>query len=58
MLGGLLPESAREGYARFERFGPLILLGIILGDYLLGWGILWTIMGPIIGALISLATGY
>ena len=58
VVGGLVPESMRESYARFERFGPLILLGIILGDYLLGWGILWTIMGPIIGALISLATGF
>ncbi len=58
VLGGLLPDSMAQTYARYERFGPLILLGIILGDYLLGWGILWTIMGPIIGALISLATGY
>lgn len=58
VLGGLLPDSMAEGYAKFERFGPLVLLGIILGDYLLGWGILWTIMGPIVGALISLATGY
>lgn len=58
VVGGLVPESKRESYARFERFGPLILLGIILGDYLLGWGILWTIMGPIVGFLISLATGY
>ncbi len=58
VLGGLLPERMAEGYARYERFGPLILLGIILGDYLLGWGILWTVMGPVIQALISMATGY
>ena len=58
VLGGLIPDSMQQSYARFERFGPLILLGIILGDYLLGWGVLWTIMGPIVRLLISLATGY
>ena len=58
VLGGLLPASMSEGYAKFERFGPLILLGIIIGDYVLGWGILWAIMGPTVGFLISLATGY
>lgn len=58
VVGGLLPDSMAEGYARFERFGPLILLGIILGDYLLGWGILWNIIGPVVRVLISLATGY
>ena len=58
VVGGLLPESMAEGYAKFERFGPLILLGIILGDYLLGWGILWNVIGPIVRILISLATGY
>lgn len=58
VLGGLLPDSMAESYAKFERFGPLVLLGIILADYLLGWGILWKIMGPAVRALISLATGY
>ncbi len=58
VLGGLLPDHLAARYANFERFGPLILLGIILADYLLGWGILWRIMGPAVNLLISLATGY
>ena len=58
VLGGVIPENMREGYSRFERFGPLVLFAIILGDYLLGWGILWTIMGPIVQLLIFLATGW
>ena len=58
VVGGLLPERMQAGYAKYERFGPLILLAIILGDYLLGLGILWTIIGPAVRALVSLATGY
>lgn len=58
VLGGLLPDSMAESYAKFERFGPLILLGIILGDYVLKLGLLWTVIGPVVTALISLATGF
>ena len=58
VVGGLLPRSMAEGYARFERFGPLILLGIIFFDFLLGWGLLWGVIGPVVRMLMSLATGY
>lgn len=58
VVGGLLPEKLREGYAKFERLGPLLLLGVILADFLLRWGILWGVMGPVVKQLIALATGY
>ncbi len=58
VVGGLVPRSMADGYARFERFGPLLLLGIILADYLLGWGLLWRVIGPVVRTLASLATGY
>ena len=58
VVGGLVPENKRESYARFERFGPLILLGIILGDFVLGLGILRNTIGPVVELLVSLATGY
>ena len=58
VVGGLIPQRMAAGYARFERYSPLILLGIILGDYLLGWGLLWRTIGPIVGFLTSAATGY
>ncbi len=58
VVGGLVPPSMAEGYARFERYSPLLLLGIVLADYLLGWGLLWRIIGPIVDALASAATGY
>ena len=58
VVGGLIPQSMAEGYARFERYGPLLLLGLILADYALNWGLLWGVIGPIVRALISAATGY
>ena len=58
VVGGLLPDRMAQGYARFERVGPLILLGIIIGDFVLGWGILRATIGPIVELLVSLATGY
>jgi len=58
VVGGLLPDRMTATYARFERFGPLVLLGIILADYVLGLGILWKVIGPVVTTLISLATGF
>ncbi|MDE2843236.1 MAG: site-2 protease family protein [Chloroflexota bacterium] len=58
VLGGLLPDSMADSYAKFERFGPLLLLGIILADYVLRLGLLWKVIGPVVTALISLATGF
>ena len=58
VVGGFVPRSKEAAYLRFERYSPLILLGLILADYLLGLGILWRVMGPIVGGLMSLATGY
>lgn len=58
VVGGMIPRHWAAGYAQFERYSPLILLGVILGDYLLGWGILWRVIGPIVGLLTTAATGY
>ncbi len=58
VVGGLAPKSMADSYARFERFSPLILLGLIMADYLLGWGLLWQVIGPVVETLIWLATGY
>ena len=53
---GLLPREAAAPFARLERYGPMILLGLILLDYVMpGRGILWTILGPIVRGLGRLA---
>lgn len=58
VVGGLIPRSWAAGYAQFERYSPLILLGIILADVVLRLGILWRIVGPIVRFLLGAATGY
>ena len=62
VLGGLLPRKWLASYARLEVQGPLILVGIIVLDILVGqvWGVslLWSVIGPLVRGLTSLATGF
>lgn len=58
VLGGLIPRRHLAGYSRFQRSGPALLIGIVMLDFILGWGILWGIIGPIVEGLTLVATGY
>ena len=58
VLAGLLPRDRAQAYARLERHGPAILVGVILIDYVSNLGILWGVIGPPVRALMSMATGY
>lgn len=55
---GVLPREAAAQFARLERSGPAILLGIIMLSFILpGPSILGTIIGPIVDALTTLVLG-
>jgi Zn-dependent protease len=58
VLGGLLPRQYAASYERFQQYGPVILIGIVLMDAVFRLGILWSVMGPIVSALVSAATGF
>ena len=62
VLGGLLPRQWLPSYSRLEQQGPLLLVGIIIVDILVGqiWGVslLWSALGPLVRGLVSLATGF
>lgn len=58
VLGGFLPGQMSPSYDRFQRYGPVVLLTVILADVVFNLGILWGIIGPIVGGLLSLATGF
>ena len=58
MLAGLVPGSRAAAYARLQRHGPAILVGLVMLDYFFGLGILWGIIGPVVGGLTSAAIGY
>ena len=57
VVGGLLRGSASESYNKLEKYGPVILVGLILVDFVAGVGILWTIIGPPVRFLIGAAVG-
>ena len=57
VVGGLIPQHRAADYARLERNGPLILVAILMLDIMLGLGILWGIIGPVVRGLTSAATG-
>ena len=57
VVGGLIPRHQAAAYARLERNGPLILVAIIMLDYIVGLGILWGIIGPVVRGLTSAAVG-
>ena len=58
VLRGLLPPGLATRYARIERYGPLILMSVVIFDFVSNQGILGRSIGPVVSALISAATGY
>ena len=48
---GLLPREAASIFARLERYGPIILIVIILSDAFLDTGILRGVIRPILNSL-------
>ena len=54
----LLPARLAAGYARWDRYGPLLLVGLIVSDYLFDTGILWSVLGPVVTGLTTAATGF
>ena len=54
----MLPGHLVSGYARWERYGPLLLVGLVMSDYFFGTGILWSVLGPVVTGLTTAATGF
>lgn len=55
-LAGVIPAHRAAAYARLQQHGPVILVGIVMLDFMLGMGILWGIIGPVVRGLTSMAT--
>jgi len=58
VLARFVPPEHAATYNRVQRNGPGILVAIIMLDLVLGLGILWGIIGPVVRALTTAATGY
>lgn len=57
VMAGFIPAEHTSAYDRLQRSGPAILVGIVLIDFTLGFGILWGIIGPVVRGLTSAAIG-
>lgn len=48
ILGGILPEEAEREYRKLDRFGPMLVIVLVMGGYLLNIPFLWWILMPFI----------
>ena len=58
VLAGFVPREHTAAYGNLQRYGPALLVAIIMIDFALGFGFLWGIIGPVVGMLTTVATGY
>ena len=56
LLGLLPPEHART-LERYERIGPLVLVGLILLGHMSGVSLLWLVIGPVHDGFMSIIVG-
>jgi Zn-dependent protease len=57
ILYGLFPGITEVELFRLERYGPMVLMGLILLGALTGFSLLWLVIGPPVQFLISLFSG-
>ncbi len=57
ILHAVLPYQYEQQYARFEQFGPILLLGLIALGYFGGFPIFWSFMHPFISFFSKLFAG-
>jgi len=58
VLAGVLPPRWAYQYLRYERFGPVLLIGVILLGQLTGISVLGRLIMPALGFFVNLFTGY
>lgn len=46
ILGGILPAEMEREYRKLDRFGPILVLVLVMGGYMLNIPILWWIITP------------
>ena len=57
ILYGIVPGMTHEQVLKLERYGPMVLMGVIFIGFLTGFSILWTIMAPPVRLLVGLFSG-
>ena len=57
ILLGLLPPEHARALERYERIGPLVLVGLILLGHMSGVSLLWLVIGPVHDGFMSIIVG-
>lgn len=57
VISGIVPGSLSPAVYRIERYGPIILILVIIVDYVTGAGLIWKTIGPMVNTLRELAVG-
>jgi Zn-dependent protease len=57
VLEGFIPREKSAAYAKIQQYGPVILIGVIMLDYMSSFSILGTLMGPVVELLLTIAVG-
>lgn len=57
ILYGLVPGISPSQMFRLERYGPLVLMGLVLLGFLTGYSVLWFLLSPPVGFLIGFFSG-
>ncbi|PKB71951.1 MAG: hypothetical protein BZY87_03005 [SAR202 cluster bacterium Io17-Chloro-G6] len=58
VMAEIVPKEHFAAYSKLQRNGPAILVATVMLDYATGLGIIWGVIGPVVRALTTLATGY
>jgi Zn-dependent protease len=54
---GILPHTLSRHFARLERYGPVILMLVIAADFTFRFGILWSIIRPMVNYVVHILLG-
>jgi Zn-dependent protease len=57
IIYGLVPSLTHEAVWKLERYGPMVLMGLIFMGFLTGYSLLWWVMGPPVQLLIMIFSG-
>lgn len=57
ILEGFVPSEKSASYARIQQYGPVVLIGVIMLDYMSSFSILGKLMGPVVEVLLTVAVG-
>lgn len=54
---GILPHKLSRNFAKLERYGPVILMLVIAADFTFRFGILWSIIRPMVNYVVHILLG-